>query len=208
MEEYPQVAICNIEAIIESAAADVEGRALSSPCVDGTERSESKTNNKEKDERKDKAGVATEHPASMMRCFCSDVASTPQHGQEEAQNGTAKAEEKECVGSDTFFEELAAIQIETAVVCNTTTAGAHLDLALRVILPGISHLGWIGAIYAICFACATHCFLDTMSISDCIGGVLAAGEELHHIVAIACGGNIVTRRMLDDWSTQVKSKGD
>lgn len=35
-----------------------------------------------------------------------------------------------------------------------------------------------------------------------------AGEELHHVVAIACGGNIVTRRMLDDWSTQVKSKGD
>ena len=37
---------------------------------------------------------------------------------------------------------------------------------------------------------------------------MATGEEVRHVVAIACGGNIVTRRMLDDWSAQVKRKGD
>ena len=33
-------------------------------------------------------------------------------------------------------------------------------------------------------------------------------ESLHHIVVVACGGNIVSRRMLDEWSLQIKSKGD
>ena len=31
---------------------------------------------------------------------------------------------------------------------------------------------------------------------------------IHHVVVIACGGNIVSRRMLDEWSAQLKSKGD